>query len=163
MSDFETTVRNELAKGEELISFVDEVEFSVKFVPHIGPEGNEVCYMGGALALTNRRLIAVFFDGKVWKWLYIAGLNWYSERFISKDKPGWPYQAILMIPSGMGLTVQTKKPDREPQKRLSSLLQQAFMSLNTRYESSGAMTAIINYEEEQERRRAQSANESNKK
>ena len=163
MSDLATTIRNELAKGEELISLMDNIELNIRYVPHIKPNDNEICPMGGAIALTNRRLIIILWDGKVWKWLYVAGLNWYSERFINKDKPTWPYQAILMLPSGMGLIVQTQKQDRELQKQLSSLLMEAFMRLGTSRESGGAMTAIIDYEEELQRSRSQSSTDTSKK
>ena len=118
MSDITTIIKNELAQGEELISVMDNLNFDISFVPHIKPTNNPPAFLEGTLALTNRRLIAILWDGNVWRWLHIAGLNWYSERFLKKQKPGWPYQAILMIPSGMGLIVQTEKPDYEQATQL---------------------------------------------
>jgi hypothetical protein len=58
-----------------------------------------------------------------------------------------------MIPGGMGLVVQTERPNAEHAKRLSSVLIQALMTLSAGPGDDGALAAIIADEEEQERRR----------
>ena len=149
MAEQTSYIQAELVDGEKLLSVVENLRFDIKYVPHISPVDNWAPkkYLTGTLALTNYRIIVVMWDGIVWKWLHISGLNWYSERFLSKQKPNWPYQAVLMIPSGMALLVETEKPDKDSQRELYSLLKKAFTIFGTKEEDTGAILSIIDDEE----------------
>lgn len=154
MTDWEARFKSQLLSGEELISVVDELDHNFEFVPYSGlnPDKNLSGYHEMILGLTNRRLIARYTDGTVSKWFYTSTIQSLTERWISNDKPNWPYQATLIFAGGLGLIIQTKKVDKAQQERLSSLLVQAFMKFNVHVEDAGAITAIVAYEEERKRR-----------
>lgn len=162
MSDIVTTIQGVLVDGETIISVADNLRYGIRFVPNISPTDNWSTekYLSGTLALTNYRIIIVMWDGQVWKWIYISGINWYSERFLSKDKPSWPYQAVMMLPSGMALIIETEKSDKEKQNQLSNLLKQAFLTHSTKKEDIGALAAII---DDENKKRAIAASNSSKK
>jgi hypothetical protein len=163
MADWESFLQSQMLPGEELISFVTALRHSFKFVPYVDPDDNHTPVNEMVLALTNRRLIARYHDGKVWKWFYTSALNSLMERKISQDKPSWPYQAILMIPGGLGLVIETWKVDKEQQEKLSTLLVQAFMKFSVRGEDAGAIAAIATYEEEKQRQQQAAAATINRK
>jgi hypothetical protein len=153
MSTWTEAFEARLIPGEKLLAVVKNLEFSLGFVPNVTPTENYSAYLCGALALTNRRLIAVWQEGKGWKWFHIPALNSVSERPRRPDKPSWPHQAIVMVPGGIGLIVQTQKPDDNHAGQLSSLLVQALVTLGARQLDDGSTVAIIDYEQEKERKR----------
>lgn len=147
-------VESRLLPAEQLIDVVGDLSFSLYFVPHVGP-GNYQTSLAGTLALTIHRLIAIWSlaEAQSWQWFHIPAINSLFERPLHPDKRSWPYQAILMIPGGMGLVVQTQTPHAEHGKRLSSLLTEGFMRFGVRRDDDSALAAIITHEEEEEERR----------
>jgi hypothetical protein len=153
-SQIHSAFKKRLLPGEQLIAVVENLSFGFHFVPHIIPTGNYPAGLHGALALTNRRVIALWQETRQsWKWLHIPALNSVSERPLRSDKPSWPCQAIMMLPGGIGLVVQTRQPSAEHSKQLLSLLNKAIVRLGVQHDDTGAIGAIITYEEEEERRR----------
>lgn len=171
-SQVQSEVEEKLVASERLDALVEYVSFQFLFVPHIAPTGNYATVWSGALALTSRRVIAVWVESRhCWKWLYIPALNSVSERFLRSDKPSWPYQAILMIPGGIGLVVQTdhpeeergRPPDVERGRRLSSLVNEAIVRFGGSREDTGSIAAILAHEEAEERRRQEQEEESRRR
>lgn len=146
-------LESRLVPGETLLAVVDGLGFSFTSVPHVLPTENYPVSYSGVLALTDRRLIAVWREGAGKKWLYIPALSSLSERPLRSDRSSWPHQAILVTPVGMGMIVQTRTPDKEHGEKMSALLIGAFMTLGTQPVGAGAMSSIVAHEEEQERRR----------
>lgn len=127
-----TFVQNWLIPNEQVISYVDEVLFD----DHHGSEfltGNDINPThGGSLILTNLRLIIIFGDKKnspIWySATHILGLKERPPRYIAD----WPYQASLILRSGMMIVFQTPK-DRidERGKELSMFLNTTLMNLGS--------------------------------
>lgn len=163
MSETVSTFQKKLLPGEQLLAVVENLSFSVLFVPHVTPIQNYPCGFGGSLALTNRRIIAALFDGSVWKWFHISAMNSLTERPLNNNRPSWPYQAIMMIPGGIGLVIQTQNPNAEQAKQLQTLLVEGFMKYGVRRDDDGAMAAIIAHEEEEERRRREAEDDRRKR
>jgi len=152
MSEIASAFQKKLLPGEQLLFVVEDLYFSVLFVPNITPEENYSCQRSGSLCLTNRRIIAILSDGNVWKWFHFSAINSLTERPLNAYKPSWPYQAIMIIPGGMGLVVQTQNPkDVEHATQLQNLLVQGFMKYGVRRDDDGAMAAIIAHEERRRR------------
>ncbi len=163
-SQIYSAVEHKLLPGEQLIAVVENVSFNFSFVPHVIPTQNYPTHFSGALALTSRRVIALWAETQQgWKWLHIPALNSVSERPLRSDKPNWPYQAILMIPGGIGLVVQTQQPNAEHGKQLSSLLNEAIVRFGVNRDDTGAMVALIAHEEAEERRRREQEEDRRKK
>lgn len=155
-SQVSSIVEQKLLSGERLIAVVENVSFSFLFVPHVIPTQNYPTGLNGALALTSRRVIALWAETQQgWKWLHIPALNSVSERPLRADKPSWPYQAILMIPGGIGLVVQTQQPNFQHCQQLSSLLNEAIVRFGVTRDDTGSLAAVMAYEEEARRRREQ--------
>jgi len=148
-----------LIKGEHIEAIVENLDFEFLYVPHVIPAANYPAGIYGAIALTNHRIIVLLFSytkqntQQIFRWLHILTLNSISERPLSIDKPNWPYQAIMMIPGGIGLVVQTRGPNVEHSEQLSSLLNEAIVRFGSRHEDTGSTAAAIGYEEEEEARK----------
>jgi len=148
-------IQSVLMPDEKLLAVVENLQYKLYFVPHVSPIQSYSPGEKATLALTNRRIIAVLWSDEIWRWLSISALNSLVERPLNKYRGGWPYQAILLIPGGIGLIVQTKTNSTEAAKQLSSLLVRAFMLFGTRRDDDGALAAILTHEEEEEERRRQ--------
>lgn len=154
MSKMYSAFESCLVPGERILAVVEDLSFGFFWVPNVGPYGNYSTTLQGALALTTHRIIALWAESRQgWKWYHFSALNSLSERPLRSDKPSWPYQAIMMIPGGIGLVLQTRQPNAEHAKQLSSLLTEAFLRFGVRRDDESATTAIITHEEEEERRR----------
>jgi hypothetical protein len=151
VSAFETR----LVASERLLAVVENLRFSLMFVPHANPTGNYEPDLAGALALTTHRLIAGWAEGQGWKFYNAPALNGFSERRLRPDKRRWPYQAIVMLPGGMSLIVQTSRADAEHGNQLRVLLTQALIVLGKRDADDGALAAIVAYEEQKRREEEQ--------
>ena len=153
-SQIHSAFRQKLLSEERLIAVVENLQIDFLVVPRVIPSQNYSTKMAGALALTPYRVIALWEESRsCWKSLHIPSLNSVSERPLRSDKPNWPYQAILMIPGGLGLVVQTQQPNAEHGQQLSSLLNEAIVRLGSTRDDTGSLSAIITHEEEEERRR----------
>lgn len=163
-SQLYSAIEQKLRPGERLIAVVENLHLSFLMVPNVLPIQNYPAGLSGVLALTNRRVIALWAEApQSWKWLHIPALNSVSERPLRSDRPSWPYQAILMIPGGIGLVVQTQQPNAEHGKQLSSLLNEAIIRFGVNREDTGSMAAIIAHEAEEERRRREQEDDRSKK
>lgn len=159
MSQWQSVFEHCLVPGERLLAVVENLSFSLHFIPNIAPTHNPSTGLAGGMALSTRRIIAVWSEGQGWKWFHIPAINSLSERPLRPDKPSWPYQAILMIPGGIGLVVQTSRPNAEHGRQLSALLVEGLVRLSTRRDDDAALAAIIAHEEEERRRREQAEEE----
>ena len=151
MTDWESTFKSNLLDGEELISFVPELEHWFAFVPDVNPDNDGSTVYEMALGLTNLRLMARYANQNVWKWFYTSMIYSLTERHINKNKPNWPYQATMIFPGGLGLIIQTKTVDKTQQDKLSSLLVHAYMKFGVRGADTGEIAAIIANEERKRR------------
>jgi len=145
---------------ERLITVAENLFFNFYVVPHVLPTENYMSGLGGlvqkklngALALTSHRVIALWEESsQCWRTLHIPSLNNVSERPLRSDKPTWSYQAIMMLPGGLVLVVQTQQPNPEHEKRLSSLLNEAIIRLGVMRDDTGSIASIISFEEEKEK------------
>jgi hypothetical protein len=91
-------------------------------------------------------------ERRAWKWVHIPALNSLWERPPTPNRPQWPYQAMLVIPGGVVIMVQTQQRDEAQTKLLSSLLNEAILSLGTARDDTGSSAAIIAHEDAERRR-----------
>jgi hypothetical protein len=153
MSELTSAIQNVLMPNEQLVCVVENLQCHLTFIPHMSPLGDESPFQDATLGVTNRRIIAFVLDrSRRWRRISISALNSLTERPLLGGS-SWPYQAILMIPGGIALMLQTKTNDAQHANQLSSVLAQAFIQFGTRHDDDGALTAIITHEEEEERRR----------
>jgi hypothetical protein len=147
-------VQSRLLPDEQLVDIVGDLEFSVNYVPHIEPHGTYQTEIEGTLVLTTHRIIAIWAlaEPQRWKWFHIPAINSLSETPLHPDEPIRAYQAMLMIPGGIGIVVQTRSPHAEHGKRLSLLLTKAFMRFGVQRDDNGALAVIITHEEEEKAR-----------
>ncbi len=151
MSELNTEIQEILVTGENLISFVDDLRIETGFVPSGGVEVNSAVVGSGALALTNLRIIVVLVpNSKIKKYLHIIAVTSLVERPLTNEKPGWPYQAILSTAGGRIVIVETRKPNPEHAKKLSSLLVEGLMRFGVRKDDDSSIAAA--YVQEQRRR-----------
>jgi hypothetical protein len=153
---------------ERLVTVVENLLFSFLVVPNALPTGNYMSplekKLSGALALTSHRIIASWEESKqCWKTLHIPSLNNVTERPLRSDHPSWSYQAIMMLPGGLVLVVQTQQPNAEHAKQLSSLLNEAIMRFGVFRDDTGSIASIISYEEEKAKNSSNQDDDNRKK
>lgn len=161
MEEWESDLKDQLLPDEEIITHIPNLEYSFNFVPDVKPDSNWPTGLSMRLILTNRRLIARFWNGRVRKLFYTSAIHNLTERKINGDQPTWPYQATLMVAGGLILTVQTDKVDKIQQEKLSFILNRAFIMFSTQRDDLDAIAAIV--KSEQQRRSKQAADSENKK
>lgn len=156
MSTIQAFLTKRLWPQEQLLQVAENLSLSFAFVPHVNPMANYPTSLPGALALTNRRLLAAWMETpQAWKYLHIPALNYASERPLRADKPTWPYQVVLQIPGGLGLVAQTHEPDEAAGEQLAALVNEALRRFATRFGDDAALAALVAHEEAEERQRKQ--------
>jgi hypothetical protein len=172
MTTWQTIFENLLIPEEKLLLFIGDLNFQINFVPSVNPMANyslkkdvsilsiSHSYQGG-IALTTHRLIAALVEAQGWKILHIPAINNLSERPLRSDKQDWPYQAIVIIPGGVGLILQTQSTDPQICRDLSTLLVEALMRLGVNREKDDSYTPIM--VEERRRQEDRSSSSSYKK
>jgi hypothetical protein len=153
MSEVRTFFQNRIVSGEKLLDLAENLKIEIGFVPVGQPTGNIAPSYNGNIALTDSRLIVQWvYDGRyrVYSALAIFGL---SERyFVPGHSSKWPYQAILILPGGMSLVVETIDRTAQPAEQLSSFLTKALFLLGKRDGDIGSMAAMNAHLEELRRR-----------
>ena len=144
-------IESHLIAGESLIELVTDLFCDVNFIPHINYSPSS----DGLVALTSYRLIvAILIEAPdCWRWLHIPAINYLSETPLCTSKPDKPYQAVILIPGGMGITVETQLSNKAHGEQLASILVNAFSRFATRKTDGDSMAAIITHEEDEERRK----------
>jgi hypothetical protein len=136
-----------LVPDEAKIEGVMNLKLTLAFVPVGEPMQNAAPREDGRLILTNRRLIVQWTDQRV-KLYFTLAVYALSERFFSPSQPNWPYQAILILPGGMNLIVETLNRDSQSANILSQFLNRVLFSLGKRDTDIASMAAINAYLEE---------------
>jgi hypothetical protein len=142
ISEITSFVKSKLIRQEKLIDIVDDIQFSIGFVPSFSPLSDISPTHRGFLALTTHRLIAFIGDTQDYRAFHITSLNCFTERHTSRSNQNWPFQFILVIPGGIELMVQSLNND----PRLTSIIAHASVMLGAHIKSDdGAMFAIRTY------------------
>jgi len=150
-----------LVSEEVLVDKVVNLRLSLAFVPfgnpmvNVNPSLSVIPAKDGELILTNRRLILEWKDKKIRNYSTLA-VYALSERFFDSALPHWPYQAILNLPGGISLMVETSKNDARSANELSQFLNKVLFSLGKRDMDFASMAAINAYLEQQRRRNSDS-------
>jgi hypothetical protein len=148
MTQIQAAFAQRLQPGEDLIAVVEDLTFV--FITHATPDRNLDPKLNGAMALTTHRIIIGWAETQQGlKWLHIPALNSVSERSLRADKPDWPFQAIMSVPGGMAVVVQTEKADEKHGEQLSALLNKAIFRLGASFRGDDS-AALIAYEDEQQ-------------
>jgi hypothetical protein len=143
MSEWQTI----LVPDEILIEEVLNLKLSLAFVPVGQPMQNAAPEYKGRLILTNRRLIIQWTEKRIKLYSTLA-VYAISERFLDPTQPNWPYQAILILPGGMSLIVETLSRYSQSANGLSQFINRVLFSLGKRDTDIASMAAINAYLEE---------------
>jgi hypothetical protein len=143
-----------ISDDERLLEVIGDLSAEIGFVPYGLPTKDYDPGNTASLALTTKRLIIIFaLAERVYSATGILGL---SERFFCRwedprRKP-WPYQAILVLPGGLNLVIQTYTRDEESGKRAAAFLSKALFTLGKRESDLAGLAAANDYQRRQEER-----------
>ena len=136
-----------LIHEEKTLAFIMDLKLTLAFVPTGEPMEDISPSKFGGLVLTNRRLIVLWREERV-KLYSTLGIYALSERFFNPSSPGWPYQAIIVLPGGLSLIVETTSRDNKSAAELSEFLNKALFSLGKRDNDIAGVIAMNAYMEE---------------
>jgi len=146
-----------LVPDETIIQEVINLQLGLEFVPFGAPMRNypltvlSSSFKDGSLILTNHRLIAQWKDQRT-RLYSTLGVYALSERLFDPSRSNWPYQAIVILPGGISLVVETSNIDAPSANELSKFLNQVLLSLGKRETDIASLNAINAYLEELRRR-----------
>ncbi len=155
MATWTSVFEGMLVPGETLLGVAENLAFNYAFVPQVSPTANLTTNTQGAMGFTSRRMIVAWAEGQGWKFLHLTAVSSLTERQLRADKSAWPYQAIVMVPGGMGLVVQTKTADANAAQQLSALLVQSLLRLASSRDDEGSIAALAAFEQEKKKDRSE--------
>ncbi len=155
MSTWTPAFLERLLPSEELLVVFEQLHLGLHYIPYADPSLNYSPSLPGALALTSRRLVAAWSERGGTRWLHVPWIVGFAERPLRDKKPHWAYQALLLLPNGLGLVVQTLTPDADQARELSMLLSRAMLFLGNGRKDEGVSAVLIDSLREQRQRQQQ--------